>query len=176
MHASRCALAPPAAVALAAALFATLATLAPLSDAAAAAPIDWKGAVTWQTWDAGLARATKLQQPILLVVYADWCPKCRAIVPVFADKVFGKLQKRAVMVLQNHDDKPDWLERKFGAWGSYVPRIFLLSPTGEVWADLNSGHPRYPMFYTPGKKDLIVANIEKAIARARPKAARKGRK
>ena len=150
-------------------------TLFAQTESAAATPIDWKGPVQWLTWDAGAARATKSNQPMLLIVYADWCPKCRAIAPVFHDKELARLQRQVVMVRQNHDDKPDWLERKFGAWGSYVPRIFLLGPDGAVWADLNSGHPKYPMFYTPGKKDLIIANMRKAIDRARASHAGKRR-
>lgn len=51
---------------LAAVLIASTAAL----PASAAEPV-------WQTWNAGLARATQSQRPVLVDVYTDWCGWCK---------------------------------------------------------------------------------------------------
>ncbi|MFN3200566.1 MAG: thioredoxin family protein [Bradymonadia bacterium] len=128
----------------------------------------WAGAVEWQSWDAGMAKAKTEQKPVCLVVYADWCPKCRSLAPILSnDSELAAMGKEVIMIKQNSDERPQWLSEKFQQYGGYVPRIFLLDANGEVKADLTSGHPRYPYFYTSGGTfgvDALKANLKKLLA------------
>jgi len=47
-----------------------------------------------------------------------------------------------------------------------VPRVFFLKPDGSVDRSLDSGHPRYPFFYTPGKASLLADNMRAAAQAA----------
>jgi thiol:disulfide interchange protein len=149
-----------------AALALTLLLPAVLLARAPGPPIEWKGALAWKTWDQGSAEAGKTGRPMLLLVYADWCPHCRNLAPVFSEKPVLEAARGLVMVRQAQDERPAWLTERFGRFGSYVPRTFLLHSDGRVMEDLVSGHPQYPYFYTPGKRDLMVENMKKAAARA----------
>ncbi|MEZ4466068.1 MAG: thioredoxin family protein [bacterium] len=116
----------------------------------------------WLDWEAGLARAQADKKPILLLVYADWCPRCRELTPVFSDPEVLALSKKLVMVRQNSDARPAFLE-KFDSLGGYVPRLFFLTPDGSLREDIGSGHPRYPYFYTPGQIDALKAAMRAAV-------------
>lgn len=160
--------APPAAAAPATAAPATAApaTGAPAPATAAprraAAEIHWEGPVAWKDWDAGLAQAKAEKKPILLLVYADWCPRCRELVPVFQDPEVVKLAEGLVMVRQNGDLKPPFLDA-FESLGGYVPRLFFLTPDGSLREEITSGHPRFPYFYTPGGVEALKAAMREAL-------------
>lgn len=126
--------------------------------------IKWGTKVDWQTWEEGTQLAAKEGKPICLVVYADWCPKCRTLAPLFQTESMVALSKEVVMILQDADEKPAWLKEKFGATGSYVPRVLFLNPDGSLRTDLTSGNGKYPYFYWPGNENL-EANLEKVASK-----------
>lgn len=99
----------------------------------------------------------------MVVVYADWCPHCRALGPVFADPEIEKLSKQFVMVRQNHDDSPAWLEPYNQKFGGYVPRIFFFDKNGKMREDLTSGHPRYPYFYAAEQPEFLKRTMRQAV-------------
>src|SRR5690242_7198575 len=72
-------------------------TPVPAEPTAHAAPnpngVEWRGAIEWHDWNEGLGIARKSSKPIMVVVYADWCPHCRALGPVFADPEIESLSK-----------------------------------------------------------------------------------
>lgn len=127
--------------------------------------IKWGSDVNWQTWDEGSKLAAKEGKPIVLVVYADWCPRCRELAPVFKTPEIVALTKDLVMVLQDSDAKPAWLKEKYGATGSYVPRILFLNADGTLRTDLTSGNGKYPFYYWPGNEH-IAGNLKKVLVPA----------
>ena len=124
--------------------------------------IDWGDAVAWKTWEEGLALAKAGNRSIGLLVYANWCPHCRELAPVFRDPAVVELTKPLVMIRQDQEERPAYLNERFGAIGSYVPRLLFLSPDGTLREDIRSTHPRYPYFYTPQKKEALEASLRKA--------------
>lgn len=140
--------------------------------AIAAEAIAWGTAVPWLGFDDALARATAEGKAIGVVVYADWCPKCRALAPAFVEGPVLAASNKILWVLQNSDERPEWLEQRFGQYGNYVPRIFFLKPDGTVDPEITSGHPRFPYFYLAGKPEALVASIDRAAAAGAPPAAK----
>ncbi len=132
------------------------------TTAAAAPPIAWNNGISWTPFDQAVVRAKAENKAVCVVVYADWCPKCRGLAPVFEGPPLTVASKEVIMVLQNSEERPGWLSERFGDLGNYVPRVFFLRPDGSVNHDLGSGHPRYPFFYTPGKAELLAKNIHTA--------------
>lgn len=124
--------------------------------------IKWAGPVRWRTWEDGLAEAARTGRPICLVVYADWCPRCRELAPVFADPEIAALAERLVMIRQDADERPAWLSARFDRFGTYVPRVFFLDSKGAVLEDITSGNARYPYFYTPHGVERLKAAMRRA--------------
>jgi thiol:disulfide interchange protein len=142
---------------------------APLPTPAAPAPaapangVEWKGNIQWHTWAEALPIASRESKPILVLVYADWCPHCRELGPVFADPQIELLSKRFVMVRQNHDDDPVWLQPYNQKYGAYVPRIFFFDSGGKMREDITSGHPRYPFFYAAEHAEFLKASMRRVV-------------
>jgi thiol:disulfide interchange protein len=144
-------------------------TVAPTAEPAPLPPspasgVKWTGTVKWHTWSEGLSIAGKESKPIMVLVYADWCPHCRELGPVFADPEVEALATHLVMVRQNHDEDPSWLQPYNEKYGGYVPRIFFFDSTGKIRDDLTSGHPRYPYFYAAEASDLLKRSMRRAIS------------
>lgn len=125
----------------------------------------WGDKITWHSWEAAQSIAQAQSKPIAVVVYAEWCARCKELAPVFASPEVARAAADLVMVHQDQDKQPAWLKERFGELGSYVPRVFFVAPSGEVRADLTSGHPRYPYFYAPMVSDQLVANMHAAKTR-----------
>ncbi|MCB9730817.1 MAG: thioredoxin family protein [Deltaproteobacteria bacterium] len=123
--------------------------------------VSWDGAIRWRTYDEGLAEAKTSGKPVLFMVYADWCPKCRAWGAHFSDPALVERASRFVMIHQNQDSAGPW-SAQFERFGAYVPRIFFLTPEGELREELTSGHPRYPYFYAAQQVDALVAVMDRA--------------
>jgi hypothetical protein len=51
------------------------------------------------------------------------------------------------MIKQNQDEHPAWLNKAFGQFGGYVPRVFFLRADGTMLSEIKSAHPRYLYFY-----------------------------
>lgn len=128
-------------------------------------PIEWTGAVNWVGWDEGLKTAKAEKKPICLVLYADWCPRCKDLAPVFSEGEIARLGAEMVMVRQNVDDRPAWLN-DYQSLGTYVPRIFFFDAEGNIQEELTSAHARYPYFYTPAGKQALEASMRKALGKS----------
>ncbi len=145
---------------------------APLAALAGnAPPIKWHQGVDWVPFDQALTRAKAENKAVCVVIYADWCPKCRALAPRFAEQPVTGASKDVIMVLQNSDERPGWLKQRFGDLGNYVPRVFFLKPDGTVATDINSGNARFPYFYRASEAAKLAASIQRAAKAAGPAAA-----
>lgn len=123
--------------------------------------IKWGGAIEWKAWSDGLAAAKSSKKPICLVVYTDWCPRCKELAPVFEEPEMATLAKDFVMIRQDADEKPVWLVEQFNQpYGGYVPRIFFLDADGNVRPEITSGNDRYPYFYTPRGKAALLRSMK----------------
>ncbi len=132
-------------------------------QAANANGVQWHGSIEWHEWSDALGIASRTSKPIMVVVYADWCPHCRELGPVFADPDIETLSKKFVMVRQNHDDSPAWLEPYNQKFGGYVPRIFFFDQNGKMRENLTSGHPRYPYFYAAEQPEFLKRSMRQAV-------------
>ena len=133
--------------------------------------------IAWQNYSAGLQMAKRLNKPLLLVFYADWCPTCHAYQPIFEDKRLVALSKQFVMVRVNSDEHPEINKAYIPAeeW-EYVPRTFALSPGGDRMDNIYSKDkaPRYFLsaespaeFLFTMQAALLHHNAQQAGAQAR---------
>jgi hypothetical protein len=128
--------------------------------------IDWQGPVAWLDFPTALQRAKAEGRSVCVVVYANWCPKCRALAPQFKQAPLADASKQVLMVLANHDERPEWLERQLGDTANYVPRLYFLDSQGKVMSDLVSGNEKFPHFWHPSKPEAIGQAIATAAGRA----------
>ncbi len=139
-------------------------------SAAARAPakaehIAWTDTIAWRDGEAALRAAKAENKSVCVVVYADWCPRCKELAPVFATPALRSAAEGLIMVRQDQDAHAPWFEQRLGKYGDYVPRILFVDPNGDVREDLHSGHPRYPYFYAPLVADRLIANMRVASRR-----------
>jgi len=127
--------------------------------------IEWGNAIAWRDWDVALRTAKAENKSVCVLVYADWCPRCKELAPEFRKPEVVSAAAGLIMVRQDQDESAAWPEEKLGRFGKYVPRILFLDPNGEVREDLSSGHPRYPYFYAPLVTDRLLANMHTASRR-----------
>jgi thiol-disulfide isomerase/thioredoxin len=141
-----------------------LASVAALPRLAVAATSDFDGPIRWQSWEAASKPGRGPKQAICLVLYADWCPHCHELAPAWRDDGVVKLSAGLHMVHQNVDERPEWLQRQYGRFGSYVPRVLFLRPDLTVMSEVTSGNPRFPYFYQPHRLDALRSAMTKAAA------------
>ncbi len=120
--------------------------------------------IAWQNWPDGLAKAAREHKGIGLLIYADWCPHCRELQPVLRDPATVHASQALVMIRQDADEPVPWLRERFGAYGTYVPRLFFLHPDGTLAVEIQSGNPRFPYFYQPQQGDALRAAMKQAAA------------
>jgi len=124
--------------------------------------IPWTSSLTWYSYEQGVSLAKQSGKPILLLVYADWCSKCRALAPVFERSDVHALASKMIVVRQDQDQPAPWLTG-LGVSGNYVPRIIFLNADGTVQNTLTSGHPRYPFFYAAERPEILLSSLKLAL-------------
>jgi protein-disulfide reductase (glutathione) len=130
---------------------------------ATAAANGFNDAIAWRALDEGLDEAKRLGRPLMLVVHASWCGKCRALKPSFADADLAALSEQFVMVNVDQDQTPR--STQYAPDGTYVPRIVFLDPQSGRPDEtlLNASRRRYVYYYAPG--DDLVGVMRKALER-----------
>jgi thiol-disulfide isomerase/thioredoxin len=124
--------------------------------------VAWSGPIQWVRYEEALTLAKESGKHIFLIFYADWCPKCRALGPIFGeDQELHALSEKLIMVRTNQMLNKRWMEA-YKKKGGYVPRIYFLNAKGELREDLKSPHPRFPFFYATNQIKQLKANMRKA--------------
>ncbi|MBX3184345.1 MAG: thioredoxin family protein [Polyangiaceae bacterium] len=135
------------------------------SGAPAAAPSGmFSGGARWLGYEEGLKEARATGKPLCVVVYAEWCARCRELDQMMRTPRFEELGKRFVMVRQDADAGDAWLKAPpFSQLGGYVPRVFFLSKDGSFNAELKSPHPRFPYFYSAQQPEALEKSMRAAL-------------
>src|SRR4051812_3781008 len=60
----------------------------------------WGNAIAWRDWDAALHTAKEESKSVCVVVYANWCPRCKELAPVFSNPEVASAAAGMVMVRQ----------------------------------------------------------------------------
>ena len=128
------------------------------------AKIAWPTAVQWVSFSEGQALAASSKKPMMVLVYADWCKQCDALAKALARPEFVEFASNFIMVLADHDNKTEGLMH-YTPKLTYVPRIFFMEPSGEVWQALQSGSARYPYFYDSDDLSRLLKNMRRSVAR-----------
>ena len=126
-------------------------------------PIRWTGSMAWKTWEEGLAVARKENKPILLYVYADWCPHCRETAQNFGkDKELVRLSKQFVLISQDRDRNPAWLRENFCRYVKAIPLFFFLKSDGAFLPEITNGS-EHPYNYSPQDPSALKLNMRKVL-------------
>ncbi|MGH1346751.1 MAG: thioredoxin family protein [Nannocystales bacterium] len=118
--------------------------------------------IPWEPLEGALAHAKAEGMPIMLVVHASWCKRCKELKPAFSDSEIETLSQRFIMVNADQDEQPEAL--KYAPDGEYIPRVVFISPQGVQDLTLtNEARERHRHFYTPG--DDLAGVMRKALSR-----------
>lgn len=130
---------------------------------AATAPANGYGdRIAWRGLDEGLQESAASGRPLMLVVHAAWCPRCKELKRRFFDPELAAASERFVMVNLDQDAQPDGM--RYGPDGTYIPRVLFLDPKGNLDASLsNPGRSKYKYFYS--HRDDLVATMQTALER-----------
>jgi protein-disulfide reductase (glutathione) len=139
----------------------------PIAALAASKTLDWnEREIRWHSYEDGLREAQRSGKPILAVFYADWCPHCRATTALFRDEEIVRLSRGLVMVKINSDRDPE-INARYSPDGSYIPRIMVLRPNGQLVSKLGGSDPRYRYFLSyDSTRELAVVMKGAASLRA----------
>ncbi len=119
--------------------------------------------IAWHGLDEGLAQAKQTGRPLMLLVHASWCNRCKELVPVFHDERIEALSERFVMVNVDQDREPR--VEAYAPDGTYIPRVLFFDPdTGRPDTSLlNPRRSRTRYYYSP--VDDLAGVMTKALAR-----------
>lgn len=120
-------------------------------------------AIAWTPLQQAIADSADTSMPLMLVVHASWCSKCKALAPSFGNPELQALSEKFIMVNVDQDATPESLQ--YAPDGTYIPRVLFFDPkTGEVDPELlNPVRNRFKYFYMP--KDDLVGTMKKALER-----------
>lgn len=136
---------------------------APAARKATAPAHGFNDAIAWRGLDEGLREAGELGRPLMLLVHASWCERCRELKVAFGDDELEKVSEQFVMVNVDQDEVPRSLQ--YAPDGAYVPRVLIVDPkTGKVDEELrNDRRSRTVYYYSP--QDDLVGTMKKALSR-----------
>lgn len=118
--------------------------------------------IPWEPLEGALAHAKAEGMPVMLVVHASWCSRCKELKPAFDSPEIESLSQRFIMVNADQDLEPKVLD--YAPDGDYIPRVVFLSPEGiEDLTLTNEARQRHRYFYTPG--DDLAGVMRKALSR-----------
>jgi protein-disulfide reductase (glutathione) len=121
--------------------------------------------IAWRELDEGLGALAR-GEPMMLVVHASWCARCKELKPLFSRGEIAELSRKFVMVNVDQDEAPKVLG--YAPDGSYIPRVLFFDPsTGAVDPEIkNPRRSRHLYYYGP--RDDLAASMRRAIDRHEP--------
>jgi hypothetical protein len=124
---------------------------------------DWNdGGIKWRPYEEGLAEAKKSKKPIVLIVYTEWCPHCTNYSKVFHDPKVVEKSKQFVMIRLDGDKNKE-ISSKYAVDGSYIPRTYFLSSSGEIDKDIHAPRPQFKYFYDERDPNSVLAGMDSAL-------------
>lgn len=119
--------------------------------------------IAWRSLEEGLAESKADGRPLMLVVHASWCGRCKELKPAFQQGRLAQLSDQFVMVNADQDLTP--AVQGYAPDGTYIPRVLFFDPaTGNPDPSLNNpNRSRYHYYYGP--QDDLPGMMEKALAR-----------
>ena len=117
--------------------------------------------IEWLALDEGLARARADGKPVLLVVHATWCPRCREYRAQFFDERVTAHGGDVVFVLVDQDREPRAASR-YAPDGNYIPRTMVLAPGGGIVKKINAHRDDYRYFISPRQPGDLLRYLDAA--------------
>ncbi|XP_076814554.1 thioredoxin domain-containing protein 12-like [Clavelina lepadiformis] len=118
--------------------------------------------LNWTSFDQAIRSSVETRRPIMLLLHQKWCKACRDLMPKFrANRYIEKLSPLFEMVNLIDDEVPK--DPKFAPDGSYFPRIFFISPEGEVMTDIYNPEAVDRYFYYYYEADSVARSMLKAV-------------
>lgn len=118
--------------------------------------------IAWRGLDEGFKEAAETGRPLMLVVHATWCPRCRELKQRFFDPTLAETSERFIMVNLDQDQTPEAM--RHGPDGQYIPRILFFDPQGRLDPALsNPTRSKYKYFYT--MHDDLVGMMQQVLER-----------
>jgi thiol-disulfide isomerase/thioredoxin len=128
---------------------------------------NWNDAdIKWQPYEQGLAMAKKVNKPVCLIFYTEWCPHCTNYSKIFHNAKVVEYTKRFVMIRIDMD-KHSVLSKKYAPDGQYIPRTFFLSPTGTLDPSIHEARDRYKYFYDEHTPAALLVGMSQALQKLR---------
>ena len=124
-------------------------------------PIDWNDEqLAWHSYQAGIDKLHKTGGVGMLVLYADWCPTCKAYSKLFREEsVVSSLE--GVVLIRADVDKDIGLSSQYDVDGDYVPRTFALDSQARIIQPLYPQTDQFWYFLPVSKPDYVVSFAEK---------------
>lgn len=118
--------------------------------------------IAWRGLAEGFAEAKSTGRPLMLLIHASWCPKCKKLKPQFHSPPLAELSEQFVMVNVDQDLTPE--VEQHAPDGNYVPRILFFDGDGQLDTTIqNPGRDRYHYFYMPN--DDLIGTMKQALQR-----------
>lgn len=124
--------------------------------------IDWNDTqVRWHGYNQGLILAKQQNKPIILILYADWCPACKRHGATFSDKQVIEATQDFMMIRLNVDKEAS-LSDRYKLDGGYIPRTFALYPNGKIMHEIYR-QKSHKFFIGTGVDDLLGLMVKAQI-------------
>uniref|UniRef100_A0A0A9X2N1 Thioredoxin domain-containing protein 12 n=1 Tax=Lygus hesperus TaxID=30085 RepID=A0A0A9X2N1_LYGHE len=104
------------------------------THASAEAPgktLDWGTKILWHTTLKEAEEVShKTNKPVMVIIYHEYCPSCKMIIPrLTQDEQIVELSRNFTVVALHDTKALDTMKID----GGYIPRIYFMSPHGEVY-------------------------------------------
>ena len=120
--------------------------------------INWNDAeLAWFSYQEGIDELKKNKGVGLFIIYADWCPTCKAYSKLFKNPAVVKSLQGIILIRANMDNEP-LINEQYNRDGKYVPRTFALDSSGQLIKPLHPDKQRYD-YFLPVEKPRYVVNF-----------------